>query len=383
MTPETIVIGAGPAGLATSAALTRRGVPHVVLERGRQVGATWANLYDSLVLHTARRLSALPGLPFPASTPQFPTRLDFVAYLERYAQMFRVPVELGADVTSLRRANGDWIARTSSGDERRARTVVVATGIVANPHVPSIPGRDLFRGRVLHSVDYRTPGEFAGQRVLVVGTGNSGGEIAAEIARAGARVTLAVRSGAMVVPREVAGIPIQYLSVVAGTLPTPAQRGLTAVMLKVSALVRGPAVLPLPPIVRPCANVPIIGFHLVDAIRAGTVQVKRGITAFTAEGLRFADDSTAGFDTVLLATGYRAAVGLLGDQISCDPCGFAERRDRVTSRDQPGLYFVGHNYGIQGGLFNIARDARLVAKGVTHRDTSRTSTGMRRPASER
>jgi cation diffusion facilitator CzcD-associated flavoprotein CzcO len=211
-------------------------------------------------------------------------------------------------------------------------------------------------------VDYRRPGDFAGQRVLVVGTGNSGGEIAAELTGAGVRVTLVVRSGAMVVPREVAGIPIQYLSLVAGALPVPMQRGLTVAMRKAAALAGGRPVLPLPPIVRPCANVPIIGFHLVDAIRAGAVSVKHGLAAFTPTGVRFGDDTTATFDTVLLATGFRAAVGLLGDQITRDPCGFARRRDRVSSRDQPHLYFVGHNYGIQGGLFNIGRDATRVAR---------------------
>src|SRR5437867_1653658 len=130
---DALVIGAGPAGLATSAALTRRRVQHVVLERGEQLGETWANLYDSLVLHTARGLSALPGLRFSRDTPLFPSRQNFLAYLQRYADLFQLPVETRAEVASLKHANGMWTARTTAGDFIEARAVVVATGIVSNP----------------------------------------------------------------------------------------------------------------------------------------------------------------------------------------------------------------------------------------------------------
>ena len=99
---ETIVVGAGPAGLATSRELTRAGVDHCVLERGDQLGHTWANLYDSLVLHTGRHLSALPGLAFPSGTPLFPARRDFLDYLHRYASTFSLPIETSSDVTGNR-----------------------------------------------------------------------------------------------------------------------------------------------------------------------------------------------------------------------------------------------------------------------------------------
>src|SRR2546425_7460372 len=198
---DAVVVGAGPAGLATSAALSRERVQHVVLERGEQLGETWANLYDSLVLHTAKGLSALPGLRFSRSTPLFPSRRDFLTYLHRYADLFQVPIETRAEVASLGRADGMWTARTKAGVLVEARAVVVATGIVSNPCVPEIPGRQHFGGRVLHSVEYRRPDGFTGRRVLVVGAGNSAGEISVEVARAGADVTLAVRTGAAGVPR--------------------------------------------------------------------------------------------------------------------------------------------------------------------------------------
>ena len=202
---DALIVGAGPAGLATSRELSRAGVRHLVLERGDQIGQTWANLHDSLVLHTARRLSALPGLPFPRGTPQFPTRRGFLEYLQQYADELRLRVETSVEVAELRRRDSVWIARTSTGRDIEARAVVVATGIVSNPHVPEIPGRARYGGRVMHSVEYRRPDGFRGQRVLVVGAGNSAGDISVELAHAGADVTLAVRTGAAVLPREVVG----------------------------------------------------------------------------------------------------------------------------------------------------------------------------------
>lgn len=359
--PDVLVIGAGPAGLATSAALMRAGVAHRVLERGDEIGHTWAHLYDSLVLHTAKGLSALPGLPFPSSTPRFPTRRDLLDYLRRYADTFRLPIDTRTDVASVRCDRGRWVVRTVTGADLHARAVVIATGIVANPYEPPIPHRDQFRGRVFHSVKYHRPEGCAGQRVLVVGAGNSAGEISVELARAGARETLAVPTGATIVPREVAGIPIQYLSLALGALPTSAQRLATSVLAQVSTLVHGRAVLPAPPQTA-CPKVPLIGLHLADALRAGTILLKGGLSAFTERGMRFDDTSEAPFDAVILATGYRAAVGLLGPLVHVDQCGFARRRDRVASDDQRDLYFIGHNYGIQGGLFNIGRDARIVAR---------------------
>ena len=361
MNHHAVVIGAGPAGLATSRELGRRRIDHVVLERGDTLGHTWANLYASLVLHTGKHLSSLPGLPFPRTTRLFPSRQDFLHYLHEYARRFDLPLRTSAAVETVERAGGHWRVRTQEGAELTAPVVVMATGIVSNPFTAPIPGRARFAGRILHSVDYRRPDAHVGRRVLVIGAGNSAGEIAAELAAAGAQVTVAVRSGARVVPRDLFGVPIQYLAVAISRVPRHMQQSIVAAMARASALVRGPAVLPPPSSVR-CSDVPLIGFHLVDAIRAGAIRLKRGVTEFTPAGVRFDDATDEPFDDVILATGYRAAVGMLGSLIRVDGCGFAVRTGRVASADQPNLYFVGHNYDTRGALRNIAQDARLVAK---------------------
>jgi cation diffusion facilitator CzcD-associated flavoprotein CzcO len=226
--------------------------------------------------------------------------------------------------------------------------------------MPSVSGRELFRGRVLHSAEYRRPEGFVGRRVLVVGVGNSGGEIGSELASAGAQVTVAVRSGANVVPLSLAGIPIQYLSFAMRALPAGARRALASGVGKLTELRRGKPVLPKPPY-GPLDAIPLIGFHLVDAIRAGRVTVRGAIAGFTDEGMRFADGRAEPFDDVIFATGFTPALAPLGTIVRTDAKGFALRSDRVTSADHPHLYFVGHNYDATGGLYNIRRDAALAA----------------------
>ena len=362
--PETydaIVVGAGPSGLASSRELARAGVRHLVVERGPTLGHTWAHLYDGLILHTGKHLSSLPGMRFPASTPLFPTRSHFLDYLQRYADTNHLPVRTHAEVRSVREDEQYWTIELADGALLRGRTVIIATGIVSNPYVPPIPNRSSFTGQVMHSVDYRRPKPFTNQRVLVVGAGNSSGEISAELASAGAAVAVAVRSGARVVPRELAGIPIQYVGVALRSLPRPLLKRAMSITSGIADRIRGPSPLP-PPLDSPCATVPLIGFHLTDGIRAGRIQLRPGVSAFTNHGVRFSDGREERFDTVILATGYRAALGMLDARVHRDQCGFAVRHHRVVSADCQRLYFVGHNYDVAGGLRNIAEDARRASR---------------------
>ena len=357
---DVVVVGGGPAGLATSQQLRQHRVPHRVLERGDTVGYTWANLYDSLTLHTGKHMSNLPGMPFPRSAPLFVPRRQFLDYLRRYADSFALPIDTGRDVQRMVRTDGSWTVSTSGG-VFAANVVVVATGIVANPKTPHFPGQERFTGRIAHSVAYRRPDGYAGRRVLVVGVGNSGAEIASEIARAGGKVTVAVRSGANVVPLTLAGLPIQYVSYWVRKLPRRVQEAAVALVQRLTELRRGKPVLPRPAH-SPLDEIPVIGFHLVDAIAQGLIHVRVGVAELTPEGARFTDGTTGRFDDIILATGFAAALGPLGGLVQPDTKGFARRRDRVVSLDQPRLYFVGHNYDATGGLYNISRDAQLAAR---------------------
>ena len=239
-----IVVGSGPAGLATAQQLSKRAISHVVLERGDTCAHVWRNLYDSLTLHTGRHLSTLPDLPFPKGTPLFPSRSTFVAYLDQYVEHFALPVRTGVEVTRATYADGEWRLETSAGPFV-CSVLVCAAGIVSTPVTPEIPGREDFGGSVSHAWSYRRPEPLRGRRVLVVGVGNTGGEIAPEIATVAEQVDVAVRSGAMAVPKKMFGVPIQYQGWLLAFFPRWVMRLFARGTAWLGTLVRGPS--PLPP----------------------------------------------------------------------------------------------------------------------------------------
>jgi cation diffusion facilitator CzcD-associated flavoprotein CzcO len=360
-----IVIGAGPAGLAAAHELQARGVPYRVLERGPAVAHSWRNLYDSLTLHTGRHLSVLPGAPFPPGTPLFPSRADLVDYLQRYRDRFDLHVETGVEVRRAERSNGGWSLATGAGPIE-APAIVVATGIIACPVAPRLEGQEAFGGTIRHAVEYRRPDGYAGRSVLVVGCGNTAGDIATELAEAGSDVTVSVRTGANVVPLTLLGLPIQYVAWLLQRLPDSGKRAVAGLIARIVRRRRGPPVLPVPSY-GPLDSIPMIGFHLVDAVQASRIRIAPGIASITTDGARFTDGTAGRFDDVILATGYRPALDFLGDLIRVDEGGHALRTDRITSADQPGLFFVGHTYDAVGGLRNIALDAPAVAARIANR----------------
>jgi cation diffusion facilitator CzcD-associated flavoprotein CzcO len=200
-----LVVGGGPAGLAAAAALGRRGLRAVVPEQAGTVGAAWRGRYDRLRLNTSRLTSRLPGLRYPPGTGLFPTRDEFVAYLERYVDRHGIDLRQGVRVARIDRDGRGWRLQTSAG-ALRAEQVVVATGYERQPFIPPWPGRDRFAGQLLHAADYRNPVPFRGADVLVVGSGCSGMEIAYDLAEGGAgSVKLSVRTPPSIVLRSWAG----------------------------------------------------------------------------------------------------------------------------------------------------------------------------------
>ena len=192
-TYDVIVIGGGPAGLAAAHRLKEAGLSHVVLEASDQVGGSWPRYYDSLTLFSPARYCALPGLPLEGDQDRYPTRDEIVDYLRRYAEHFGIDVRTGALVATVDWRGADHVVRLDSGDELHARAVIAATGGFGRPSIPAIEGMDCFGGRLLHVAEYRSPESFSGQRVIVVGAGNSAVQVAVELADV-ADVTLATRA---------------------------------------------------------------------------------------------------------------------------------------------------------------------------------------------
>ena len=204
-----IVVGAGPAGLSTAGALARLGIGSTVLERDPEVGARWAERYDRLRLHTIRRFSGLAHHPLARELGRYVAKDEFARYLRDYVVRFGLDVRLDTDVARIRRDGDGWVVEAPAA-AFRAPIVVIATGKYDAPVVPEWPGRETFRGSLVHSSGYRSGADYAGQRVLVAGFGNTGAEIAADLVESGAnRVAVSVRTSPPIARRDVVGIPIQ------------------------------------------------------------------------------------------------------------------------------------------------------------------------------
>ena len=201
---DVVVVGAGHAGLCVVAALQSRGVDCSVIDPADRLGDTWRARYDGLRLNTERSLSTIPSTTIPDSVGRWPTRDEWADHVESAAE------QLGVDrlVTAVREVRsdgaGEWSVVTDDG-ALAARTVIVATGRNRIPEIPPWPGLDTTRIRVIHTADYRSPVEFGGRRVLVVGAGNSGTEIAHLLAAAGVDVRLSMRTRPVWARRELFG----------------------------------------------------------------------------------------------------------------------------------------------------------------------------------
>jgi putative flavoprotein involved in K+ transport len=216
-TLDTVVVGGGQAGLAIAHHLQRAGRRFVVVEAADRLGDAWRRRWDSLTLFTPRRYDALPGLTFPGDPEGCPGKDEVADYLEDYARHFQLPVRLSSPVRSVR-PDGDGFVVETGGDALEARQVVVATGGFAGPFVPACAPRLDAGVAQLHSSAYRNPGSVAGQDVVVVGAGNTGVQIADELARAGRRVTLAAGTVGRALPLRLLGRSLFWWSEALGTM---------------------------------------------------------------------------------------------------------------------------------------------------------------------
>src|SRR5215475_3812491 len=283
---EVTVIGAGPAGLAVGACLRKAGVNFIILERGEQVACSWHRHYERLHLHTVKQLSSLPHFPFPADYPRYVSRTLMIAYLDRYATNFDLKPRFGETVRSVRRDRNDWVIEATRSSIS-ASNVVVASGLNAEPVTPSFPGLEKFRGKIIHSAQYVNAKPFAGRSVLVIGMGNSGAEIALDLSEGGARTTISVRDGVHIVPRELFGIPIQIVAIIASkVLPSAASETLFPRILDLALgdLSKHGIKRPHEGIlqrVASAARIPVIDVGTVRKISEGAITVAPGVSAIT------------------------------------------------------------------------------------------------------
>lgn len=275
---DVAVVGAGQAGLAAGRALQQTGLDFLIVEAGSDVGGSWPDYYDSLRLFSPARFSALPGRALPGDPARYPTRDDIIAYLRAYAQAFALPIRTHARVADVVRNGSRFRVEILDGPSVAARAVIAASGGLGLPHVPRLSGRADYTGRLIHAASYRRPESFAGQRVVVVGGGNSAVQIAVELAEI-ATVTVATRQPIRFVPQTPLGVDVHYWTRWLGLELLPLGRASGAGVLDTG--------------------------RYAAAVAAGRPDRRPMFTHLTSTGVAWADGTVEAVDAIILATGYR------------------------------------------------------------------------------
>jgi putative flavoprotein involved in K+ transport len=312
---DVAVIGGGQTGLAIGHFLKNQGRRFAILERANEIGPAWRERWDSLALFTPRRYSALPGLPFPGDPDTYPTRDDVVAYLERYAETFDLPIELNSEVRELRAEDGRFVLEVD-GQTRSADQVVVATGPFQTPFVPKLAEELDHAVFQTHAVGYRRAGDLPAGPVLVVGGGNTGYQIAKELA-ATQKVVLSVGSRQKPLPQRIAGRDLFWWLTTTRLLSTNVESRLGSRLRQREML---------------------IGSSSRELTRRYGVELRPRAVAASGRTISFEDGSELEADAVIWATGYRPDYSWIKLPIF-DADGRLRHRRGVT--DVPGLYFLG------------------------------------------
>jgi hypothetical protein len=373
---HTIIIGAGPAGLAMAGQLAHLNQPFTVLEASEYIGLAWRNHYDRLHLHTVKEHSALPHLPYPANYPTYVPRLQVVEYLERYAERFNIRPLFNQKVTKIQRNQGGmWQVKTET-DTFTAERVVVATGYNQVPNVPELPGQRNFRGIIWHSYEYRNGAPFRDENVLIVGMGNTGAELALDLLEHGAKPYISVRRPINIIRRDVFGRPAQPIAIFLSKFPRWFADFLAGLAQKinvgdVSAYGLGKPAHP-PSYDTRRGIIPVIDIGTLDQIKAGNITVVPSIERVNAKTVTFSDHRELPFDAIILATGYRPGVTAFLDTTLTarilNDRGYPKHL-WFNDKDLQGLYFLGYTTPLTGVIYNLNIDSDRIAKHIVENNS--------------
>ncbi|HEX7239889.1 MAG TPA: ArsO family NAD(P)H-dependent flavin-containing monooxygenase [Longimicrobiaceae bacterium] len=339
---DVVVIGGGQSGLAVGYHLRRTALRFAILDAAPSPGGAWLRAWDSLRLFSPARWSSLPGWLMPGGTDEYPTRDEVLAYLAAYEERYQLPVRRPVLVRAVRR-EGERLAVEGDAGTWTARAVVSATGSWQSPYVPGVPGRESFRGTQLHSAEYVSPAPFAGRRVLVVGGGNSGAQVLAEVSRV-ADATWVTLEPPRFLPDEVDGRFLfeqateRYRAQLEGRDPGPPRSLGDVVMVE----------------------------PVREARERGVLHAVRPPERFTETGVVWPGGREEAVDAVIWCTGFRPALAHLAPLGVAGPDGRVEVEGTRSVRE-PRLWLVG--YGEWTGfasatLIGVGRSARATAREI-------------------
>ncbi|WP_327090369.1 NAD(P)/FAD-dependent oxidoreductase [Nonomuraea sp. NBC_01738] len=317
-TEPIVIIGGGQSGLAAARAALQAGLRPLILEASDEPGGSWPHYYDSLAAFSPARFSAMPGLDFDGSPDRYPHRDEITAYLRRYAATLDVEIRTGTRVETVEATDdGRFVVRTAGGAQVEAAAVVAASGSFTRPIVPALPGAESFTGRLLHAADYRSPKDLAGQKVVVVGGGNSAVQIAHELT-GHAQVTIASRAPLAFLPQWREGRDVHHWLVSSGFDDLP------------------PAWL----IHHVHARLVMDGGDYAQAVESGTLVRRPMFARLDGEHVVWADGLRERVEVVLMATGYLPDLGYLAPLGALDEYGLPLHQGGL-SLVRPGLAYLG------------------------------------------
>ncbi len=379
------VVGAGPAGMVMARALLREGVPFDWFERHQDFGGIWdmdvpgSPMYSSAHFISSRWTSGFYGDPMPEDLPDYPRWTEVRDYLRGVARRYGLHrhVTFGTEVERAEPLPGDrWRVSLSTGEVREYDGLVACPGVTWHPHVPGLPGRDEFAGTVRHSNTFRDGIELRGKRVLVVGAGNSGVDIACDAARHADRAYLSVRRGYRFVPKHIAGLPTDAL--LTGRIEPP--RGMVLsqdVDELLDSLVGDLTRFGLPaPDHEALSSHPIMNTQVLHHLGHGDLVAKPDVVRLTPAGAVFADGSEVEVDEVLLATGYTYALPFLDESLMTWDRGHPQLWLNICSREHDSLYVLGFVEFADAAYQRFDEMAQLVVMDIHARETGRHKTEL-------
>lgn len=363
------IIGAGPAGLAVAGALTHLGKDYSIYEKELRVAPMWEKHYDRLCLHTVRDYSNLPYFPIPKKYPTYLTKNDVLDYMECYRSRFNINPHFGTEIIKINKKDSSWLIKTNKG-EVLSKNVVLCSGINRVPKYPNWENLERDHPDIIHSREYKNPLKFQNMKTLVVGMGNTGAEIALDLANHNVDIDLSVRSIVNIAPRDLFGRPSQKSAKLLDKLPFEWGD-------KIGTFVKNKAIGDLSKYgletskssvvkqLKETGKTAVLDLGTVKKIKQGKIKIKKGIKSIDGTTVKFLDNSTKKYDKLILATGYLSNIHDFFTNINSQLNKDQVPKSWKGTGEFSNVYFCGFdNYKLGGILGTIYTDSIKIAKEI-------------------